>query len=302
MKQLLIFLFVLLVVQTNLRAQSESGYDNYDDEYDDEMPVNAFGHWDLGINMGMHWGAQYQAQFYDGSPTNVNNINYVFENKYWRQDIMNVLNVADTFYLRELPQKMRYTGAFQVGLYFRKTFDNYLGFSVQFDYSKLTASDFFTLEVDPQPSIGQEPDIRIYPIWGIEDRINIDFLISRYFKTNSSHLFPFFEAGFNLNSVRVKENKIRIETLEYSLVDIYLDGGYVPGLPQNEYYVQQGGIGWGISAALGLKMAFSDYVSIDPGFRFYYQSVALDHYEKLSFSYSFFVRLSLSDFFGSYEE
>ena len=296
MRFLSILLFTFFLWQYSF---AQNGYQ--DDEYDDYTP-RPFGHWDLGINMGMHWAASYQAKFYDGSPNNVNNINYVFGNKYWNQEIMNALNVADTFYLRELPGNMRYTGAFQIGLFFRKTFDNYFGFTIQFDYSKLTASDFFTLEVDPQPSIGQEPDIRIYPIWGIEDRVNIDLLFSHYFKTKSPYLMPFIETGLNINSVRVKENKIQIENLTYSLIDVYLNGSYVPGMPQSTYHVQQGGIGWGASLAAGLKMIFNDYVSIDPGFRVYYQSVNLEYYENLAFSYSFFVRLSLSDFFSTYDE
>ena len=294
-------IFTLIVLLSMVCMHGFAQGNNYDNDYDD-APQRAFGHWDLGLNFGMHWAAKYHAGFYDGSPKNVNNVNYVFNNPYWRKDIMRDLNVADTFYLGELPENMRYTGAFQIGMYFRKTFDNYTGLSLQFDYTKLTASDVFTLIIDPQSAIGQEPDIRIYNIWGIEDRINIDILFSKYFKIKSPTLLPFFESGFNINSTRVKENKISIEGVDYSLVDVYLNGSYTPNSPQNTYYVQQGGIGWGVSAAVGLKMIFSDYVSIDPGFRVYYQTINLERYQNFGLSYSIFVRLSLSDFFGGSSE
>jgi len=297
MKQLITFLFLISIF--GFQSMAQTG--NYDDDYENP-PDREFGHWDLGLNFGMYWASKYHAGFYDGSPQNVNTINYVLDNKYWHDDIKNELNAADDFYLDELPANMRYTGAFQIGMYFRKTFDNYTGFSLQFDYSKLTASDFFTLEVDPQPSIGKEPDIRIYPIWGIEDRINIDILFSKYFRTKSQMMVPFFESGININSAYVKENKIRIESLEYSLINDYINGSYVPGTQPYTYNVQQGGIGWGVSAAVGLKMIFNEQVSIDPGFRVYYQKVNLERYENFGLSYSIFVRLSLSDFFAGGQE
>ena len=301
MKQAFYFLFILFIAFSgqSVFAQSDE-YDDYND--DDGQATAAFGQWDLGLNFGMYWPAKYHAGFYDGSSKNVNNIDYVLNNQYWHDEIKAALNVADDFYLRDLPTNMRYSAAFQIGMYFRKTFDNYTGFSLQFDYSKLTASDFFTLEIDPQPNIGKEPDIRLYPIWGIEDRINIDILFSKYFKTNSRTVVPFFEGGININSAYVREHKIQIENLTYSLVDVYLNGGYVPGMPQNVYNVQQGGIGWGVSAAAGLKLIFNESVSIDPGFRFYYQKVKLERYEQFKPSFALFVRLSLSGFFAGGDE
>jgi hypothetical protein len=232
--------------------------------------------------------------------SNVNKISYVFGNKYWYQDIFNRLNASDTIFVLELPSNMRYGPSFQVGVYFRRTFDNYTGFSLQFDYSKLIATDKFTVEVDPN-FILSEPDIRIYDIWGLEERVNIDLLFSKYFKTKNPVFLPFIEAGLNLSSTRVKEHKIKIEDLEYSLVDVYLSGGYVPNSPQNEYEIQQGGIGLGISAALGVKLVFNDQVSIDPGFRMYFQKVNLEGYQLMKPMCSLFVRLSLSDFFATYE-
>jgi hypothetical protein len=290
------FFISFLVIIWHSGLSQGNNYSEYQD-YDDQ-DQQTFGQWDLGLNFGMHWANKYHAGFYDGSHENVNTIDFILGNKYHVQDIMHALNVADTFYLAELPQDMRYTPAFQIGIYFRKTFDNYTGLSLQFDYTKLTAGDVFTLEVDPQPNIGKEPDIRIYQIWGVEERINIDILFSKYFKTNNQMLIPFFESGININSTFVKDNSIKIENLQYSLVNNYIQGGYVPGVQPNTYHVQQGGIGWGVSAAVGLKMIFNKTVSVDPGFRVYYQTINLEGYEQFRPSYSIFVRLSLSGFFA----
>lgn len=281
--------FVAIFLSLDLIAQKE-----------EIQPQNGFGYWDLGLNFGLYLPSNYNAGFYDGSNTNVNKTSYIFGNKYWYEDIKRELNSSDTIFVRELPTNMRYTPAFQVGLYFRRTFDNYFGISLQFDYSKLTAADKFTVEVDPG-FIAQEPDIRIFDIWGIEERVNIDLLVSRYFKLKNPLFIPFFEGGLNISSTRVKENKIRLETLEYSLVDVYLSGSFVPGAAQNQYVIQQGGMGLGLSAALGVKLKFNDQVSVDPGFRIYYQKIKLEGYELMKPAFAVFIRLSLTDFFTSYE-
>ncbi|RLD41623.1 MAG: hypothetical protein DRI86_13050 [Bacteroidetes bacterium] len=258
------------------------------------------GRWDLGLNFGVYLPSNYHAKFYDGSEENVNKISYVFGNKYWYEDIKRELNASDTVFVRELPTNMRYNAAFQVGIYLRRTFDNYLGFSLQFDYSKLTAADVYTLEIDPN-YIGSEPDIHIYNIWGVEERVNIDLLFSKYFKTKNPIIIPFFEGGLNITSTKVKEHKIKVENLEYSLVNTYINGSYVPGAAQNSYEIYQGGMGVGFSVAAGIKFQLSQQFSFDPGIRIYYQKIKLEGYDVMKPAFSIFFRLSLADFFSSYE-
>ena len=152
--------------------------------------------WDFGMNFGYYLPSAYHAGFYDGSADNVNNINYIFGNKYYRDEIRKSLNSTDTFLISAMPQKMRYTGAFTMGLYFRRTFDKYFGFSIQFNYSKLHANDFFQIEVDPN-YILTEPDLRVFPIWGIEERVNIDLNFSKYLSISGLNSIPTLSKQFN---------------------------------------------------------------------------------------------------------
>jgi len=285
------FLGLIFILNT-ICSIAQDDYTEYDNEFK--------GRWDLGLNFGAYFASNYHAQFYNGSEENVNKISYVFGNKYWYEDIKRELNATDTVFVRELPTNMRYNAAFQIGIYLRRTFDNYIGFSLQFDYSKLTAADVYTLEVDPN-YIGSEPDIRIYNIWGVEDRINIDLLFSKYFKTKNPIIIPFFEGGLNITSTEVKEHKIKVENLEYSLVNTYINGSYVPGAAQNSYDIYQGGMGVGFSVAAGIKFQLSKQFSFDPGIRFYYQKIKLEGYNVMKPAFSIFFRLSLADFFSSYE-
>jgi hypothetical protein len=256
--------------------------------------------WDMGLNFGFYIPSSFHAQFYNGDAANVNNIDYIFKNKYQRDEISNSLNSTDTFFITGMPSNMHYTSAFNVGIYFRRTFENDFGFAFQFNYSKLKASDFFQVEVDPY-LILTEPDLRLFSIWGMEERVNFDLVFSRYFPVKSEVFLPFFEAGFNINSTRVIENKIKINQLEYSLVDVYLNGSYVPGVQQNQYTVQQGGVGWGISGTGGVKMIFNNGLSIDPGVQLLYQKINLEGYERYRPALVFFVRMSLTGFFVANE-
>lgn len=256
--------------------------------------------WDFGMNFGYHLPSSYHAGFYDGSSTNVNNLDYIFGNKYYYDQIRNSLNASDTFFITGMPNKMRYTGAFLIGIYFRRTFDKNFGFSLQFNFSKLKAGDFFQIEVDPY-YILTEPDYRLFQIWGTEDRVNIDLNFSKYFPGKSKTVIPFFEAGLNLNSTRVIENKIKINNLEYSIVDVYLNGTYVPGAQQTQYIVQQGGIGWGINGGGGIKLIFNENISIDPGFQILAQKINLEGYDRIRPSFVFYVRLSMAGFFANTE-
>ncbi len=256
---------------------------------------------DLGLNFGFYMPNNYNAGFYDGSNNNENKISYVLSNKYWRDEINNLLVVTDTFIIAEMPTEMKYTPTYTMGIYFRKTFENYLGFSASFNYSKLTASDVLVLEVDPN-QILTEPDYRYINIWGIEDRLNMDFNFSKYFPLKNKMFVPFVEAGININSTKVKENKMKVVSTDYSLVNIYLNQSYIPGVQTNEYIVNQGGIGLGINFGGGVKMIFNDKISIDPGLTIYQSRINLDGYKEFKPSAVIFVRLSLSGFLAGGEQ
>lgn len=273
----LTFLFILISIN-NAKSQD----------------VAHFGTWDMGLNFGFYKANGYSANFYNGNSSNENKMSFIIGNKYHYEEISRELNSTDTFFVAELPGQMRYPFTPYIGLYFRKTFDKYIGFSLQFNYSKLKTTDVFTINVDPNNIILSEPDLRIFPIWGIEERVNIDLLFSKYFKLQRPDFVPYFEAGLNINSTKVLENKINIGNLTYSLVDLYLNQSYVPGAQLNEYVIKQGGMGWGISAALGLKMLFGDRISIDPSFIFYLQKVNLTNYTNFKPAFVFNVRMSMT--------
>lgn len=253
----------------------------------------------FGFNMGAYFASPYQANFYNGNPGNVDSIGLIFSNYYYTQEIRQALN--DTFRLLELPQKMSYQPALQFGFYVKYSFSKQLGAFAQFNYAKLKANDVFTMGIGPDPSYLTFDEIRTYPIWGTEERIYIDLGVSKTFETSKT-VQVFLEGGLNINNTRVKEHKINIESLEYSLINIYGNSPYVPNTQMQTYETRLGGLGIGVFATTGLRFVFNDKVSLDPGVSLYWSQANLEGYQAYRPQYSVFVRLcyhSLSSLSGN---
>lgn len=257
---------------------------------------NSVATWDLGINTGLYIPSNYHAEFYSGKPGNVNNINFILDNKHRYNEIKNLINASDTFFLRELPQKMTYTPSFMIGVFFRRIFENNLSFTLAFNFSKLTAADYFTLQIDPN-TIFTEEDIRLYEIWGKERRSSIDLSLAKYFGAGNG-IKTFVEFGLNFNFTEVIEHKIGIETQEYSLVNRYLNQQYVPGAQINEYDIQQGGTGYGLMVGGGFSLSNNSSINIEPGFSVYIQKINLEEYNAIRPSFLLYVRFSLGNYFA----
>jgi hypothetical protein len=96
--------------------------------------------WEFSGNFGVYWGNKYQAGFYNGKSTNVNNINYVLSNYTWRSDIKSYLMTAvnvnrDSFMLSSLPSNMKYSSTMYVGFGARYNFNPKWAFNLEFDFA-----------------------------------------------------------------------------------------------------------------------------------------------------------------------
>ena len=250
--------------------------------------------WSFGINCGAAFANKYQANFYNGAEGNENEISLIFNNQYYRDEIRQVIN--DTFAIDGMPTGMKYKPAFCVGMYIKKNFNNHFGAFVQFNYSKFTAEDLFTLKIGATSQTQAFPNLKNYPIWGKEDRINIDIGASYEFPLDEK-IFGFVEVGFNLNNTKVRENKIAIENLEYSIINIYGNQYYIPNTQLQEYPVRQGGIGLGAFLSPGVKFQFSEHVAVDLLGSIYWAKINLMHYNTFRLHYNVMLRFVFSSEF-----
>jgi hypothetical protein len=281
--KIIIILFAVLFFNLNsLFAQKQK-------EAEDSVKQNRA--WSFGINCGAMFANRYQANFYDGAAGNQNTIGYILDNPYYNADIHRALN--DTFALYGMPTKMKYNPTFAVGFILKKNINNHLGVFAQFNYSKLTAQDQFTLKIGATPVGSAFPNLQNYSIWGKEERINIDIGVSgeMYF---APKIYGFLEGGFNLNNTRVLENKIAIGTLEYSIINIYGNQQYIPNTQLQEYAVHEGGLGIGGFLSPGVKFKFNDNVAIDVFGSLYWAKINLMDYNLFKPQFSLSLRFMFS--------
>ena len=263
--------------------------------YNKEKPAGPKG-WEFVGNFGAYWGNKYQASFYNGHKSNVNNINYVFSNDYWHNEIKNILlstlNInRDSFALSETPKNMKYSATMHVGFGGRYNFNPEWALNVEFNQAKLTAKDFFTIEVFPAFDNENRSYLQ-YPIWGIETRTNIQIGVMRTLNPTKK-VRPIVELGAVFTNTHVKESKISIEDQSYNLVNIY-SGNYVPDSNVQENEIRQGGLGFGGYMNGGIKIMFTNFVSVELYGSLYYQQINLENYNAFKLNEALMFRFVLS--------
>ncbi|MEI6765426.1 MAG: hypothetical protein WCM76_07275 [Bacteroidota bacterium] len=287
----IIILLFIAVIATSGHLSAATGNPN-----DDADTLKNNRGWNFGINLGAYFASKYSAGFYSGLPTNENKISLILNNHYYQEEIKRQLN-GDTSRLLELPANMKYSPAFNIGFFVKYNFIKNTGVFLNVNFAKLKTNDVFTMGIGPYLNGYSFDNIQTFPIWGIENRTNIDIGFMQMFPT-SDYVDFFVEGGLNINNVQVKENKIAIGDLSYSIVDVYGGQNYVPNATLQQYVVRQGGLGFGGFAGVGLRLNFSRTVSIDPGFDFYWTQTNLTGYEAFRPNYSVYVRLCMRNLFG----
>lgn len=249
--------------------------------------------WSFGLNVGVYYPSKNTANYYNGNPSNVNNVNYVMSNYYWYNAIFNSLRAHDSISVAGLPQDMHYKLAMQPGIYAQYSFNPQMALVIEFNYMKLKANDVIIFEVDPKP-YATEKDLRLFPMRGVEERVYGNIGLKRtYPKTDK--LSWFVTGGLNINSTKVKKSAFYVEDLlnveqEYSMINIYGNNSYVPNGNTQTYTVYQGGIGVGVFAGAGLTLKFANSMVIEPGITGNWLMVKLEDYRNMNPGIGAYVR------------
>ncbi len=252
--------------------------------------------WRAGGGVGAFFCTGKSANYFNGSPSNENNIQYILSNYTWYNDIKtilvdkNIINVNDTFFIAEYPTNMKYKTAINLGAFARYTFQVNNEFFIQMNYSKLQAVDVFSLGI-PTPNYLTFKETYLYPVWGSMSLINIDIGYSRILGRNK-YIQYFIEEGFNLNNTKIKEAKISIESHDYSTINVYGNQVYGSSPDLQEYTLNQGGLGFGFFIAAGAKLNLGGAVAIEPGLCMYWNKFNLTGYKEFNLNYNAFIRLS----------
>jgi hypothetical protein len=263
---------------------------------------------DFFFNAGMYLGSKANANFYRGLPDPVQSdyadpsINYVLWNKYWRDEILNLIAsnhreiIADDFTLEGLDE-MRYNLAFSFGIGARYRLSDEFVLSLLFAQARLTAQGFATIGVKGT-GVNLDKGMKYldYPLIGKERRSFFEFNVAYLFSTTSPYVFPFIELGAHINSVKVLSSDIIIEEHPYSLINWHGEGTiYDPSISQTEIDPHLGGVGFGFMGGLGLRLAFNKWAAIEPVVQINIEKVNLSSYGKMRPNFNFMVRLVVGD-------
>lgn len=268
------FLILLFLLAECVTAKAQNTEEPESKEY-----INDGKGWVFGLNFGMYYVSKRTAAYYNGSSTNENNVDYVLSNYYWYQDIFHALGAHDSIAVAGLPMDMHYKMTVQPGIYLQYCFNPAMSLIIQFNYMKLKAEDVIIFEVDPK-TYPTEPDHRLYPIHGIEERIYADIGIKRTFPKSNKFSY-FFLGGLNVNSTQVKKSSFWVEEVEYSMID-NIEGSYNPTGNYQTFNVYQGGIGLGMFAGVGTTFTFPSGYVAELGITSHWLMVNLTGYQSMN--------------------
>jgi hypothetical protein len=271
-----IYIVSFLLIGIPFEGFSQWVYD--DDKEDYKLIVTSIG-------AGAFFAGRHPANYYNGS-NELNNISYVFNNRYWMQEIVDEFNGwRPKGY--ELPEKMRYKVATAVGFRFSMNLSPHTSVFVQASQVNLVATDIFTLLFENL--VISEPIRVICNIWGKESRTMLDVGFQSRNETSVQNLEWFYELGFNITNTKVKENSIKIGEKTFTLMNI---GNYVPGQPSYDPLRQSA---WGIGAlgTIGWRYRANSRTSFDFGATAYLQDINLEGYKKFHPSFNLFGRLNI---------
>ena len=298
-------MLVLIIFLATANTNAQARMPRFTPEERDWSEYDLTG-WRFGINMGLYFSNNYSAQYFSGERFNDNNIEYVLNNKYWYEEIYQELNSNNIYKINDgnipdawassleewkrqygitdgekawwiyYPLDMKYNATIMPGFYVKYNFNNTTGIFVQSNYVKLVTSGVFQMVID-SVTYSSEPALRTGYIRGKQEQVTIDVGISKFYRVGG-YTSIFIETGLQMNSLRVLESRIQIGKQQYTLVNRYGSGGYIPNNNSYEYDIYQGGIGFGIFLNGGVKFILNESVSIDPGVQVAWKNVNLEGY------------------------
>jgi len=275
-------IFLLMASFAGIKAYAQSDDNTPEYEYSNDGKG-----WVFGLNVGVYYPSKSTSMYYNGSSENENNVEYVMSNYYWYQDIFYDLGAHDSILVAGLPEDTHYKLAMQPGLYAQYSFNPKLSLIIEFSYVRLKVDDVIIFEVDPKP-YATEPDLRLYPLRGSEERIYADIGMKHSFPQTDNFSY-FAMGGLNVNSTQVKKSSFYVEDTEYNMIN-NINGGYVPNGNNQTYNVYQGGIGLGIFFGGGASFTFSNRIVLEPGITVHWLKVKLKGYEDMNPGGGFYVR------------
>ncbi len=284
--------------QKNVKARMKNGKEDPWADYQEEK--DSIGRWAYGINFGGYFPNSYSANYYNGTPGNVNTVDFLIKNIFQSNEFKALLGISDTGKivipgypgsLESFPLKMHYNVAITVGVFLRLNLNKKNGLFLQANYVQLKAEDVLKIEVNPPTYLTDQHDYRYLPISGKEERAMLDLGYQRSFPLKSK-IYLFLNGGISMVYTHVKKHVLVVQGREYNLINIYGPSGY-SGPNSQEFNTVQYGLGFGGIVGAGVGFPLSDLFGLEPGFNMQYYPVNLQGYPAYKPCFSVFIRILL---------
>ena len=260
---------------------------------------------DFFFTAGMLKGHKFNAEYYRGEPDNLNrrdgdpDIMYVLGNKYWYDDIMNLINDSETGIILNNKERVALSSMhYNLGFYFeigaRYRFTESLMMSILFGQARLTAMGTANFEFN-STEVNLPTKIIEYPLIGKERRNIFQVHLTYLFYTTVPYVFPFIEIGGHLNSIKVVSSDVYFYERPYDMINRYGDLPYIPGSGATELNPQIGGVGYGFMGGFGIRLEFNSWAAIEPVVQVSADKLNMSSFGKIRPNFNFMVRLVVGD-------
>lgn len=232
-----------------------------------------------GLNIGAYFANDGTANYYNGSG------HHNLEASINRQHNYNRIreSLGYDFSLHALPQDMGYSPAMMIGVFGTIYMGERTGVLGEFNYTRLEAEDYFSLELD-RPSFIEGDNVYLFPLKGTEERSEIRLGIQHTAEAIGASTHPFFEAGLSFINTRVRENSARIKGRSYN----------VRNISDTYYDFRDDGIGYGAFATLGLRLDIGENYAMALGANSSFVNITLGENDSFYPNYSIFTRIFLT--------
>ena len=271
---------------------------------DDGVPRRQPSGLSVFASAGAIWADDNTANFYSGHPENANTIERVlhsetYGNRIWQELkndglISSAVANKDMLMVSEYGD-MYYRTSLQFGLGIRYDYESGFGWLLRFDISRLNVLGAFNLSSTNGTGIlsNNHQYIRC-GLSGREDRINIDFAITRTIDLGDNLCFE-LDLGVSLNNTKVKENLMEIDGSTYSILDIW-NGQYPSSYSGSYEYVNQGGLGWGVFMSGFVGYSIEGVGAIKAGYTCHHAKTTLQGYTATGWIHCLTVRFEINNF------
>lgn len=270
---------------------------------DDGVPRRQPSGLSVFANAGTIWADDNTANFYSGRPENANTILRVLHSEtygrpIWQQlktdglispaianqDMLTVAEYGDMYYHTSL----------QFGLGIRYDYESGFGWLLRFDLSRINARGAFNLSSTNGTGILTPNQYIRCGLLGREDRINIDFAITRTIDLGDNLCFE-LDLGASLNNTKVKESLMEIDGYTCSILDIW--NGQSPSDYTGSYeYINQGGLGWGVFMSGFIGYRVEGVGAIKAGYTCHHSKTTLEGYTAMGWVHCLTVRFEINNF------